>query len=79
MNIKNSEITIDISESQEHLEFEITDNGKGFDINTVELGNGLENMQRRINEVGGNITINSQPNKGTSIKIVCSKNKTNAV
>ena len=74
-----TEIKIHISESPENLEFEITDNGKGFDINTVELGNGLENMQRRIKEVGGNITINSEPNKGTSIKIVCSKNKTNAV
>ena len=74
-----SEINIMISENTETIKFEISDNGKGFDINTIELGNGLENMERRIKEVGGSITINSEPNKGTSIKITCSKNKTNAV
>ncbi len=74
-----TEIKMLISENVENIEFEIADNGNGFDKNTVELGNGLENMQQRIIEVGGTISINSQPNKGTSIKIVCPKNKTNAV
>ena len=81
-SIKYSEatdISILISENEENIEFEILDNGKGFDINTTELGNGLENMQRRIEEVGGNITIKSQPNNGTSIKILCSKNRVNDV
>lgn len=76
---KATEINIHISENLSTIEFEISDNGKGFDLNTVELGNGLENMQQRINEVGGAISINSQPNQGTSIKIVCPKNKTNDV
>ncbi|WP_299526898.1 sensor histidine kinase [uncultured Lutibacter sp.] len=74
-----TEINILISENSSTIEFEISDNGKGFDINIVELGNGLENMQQRINEVGGTISINSQPDQGTSIKIICPKNKTNAV
>ncbi|MEX1382544.1 tetratricopeptide repeat protein [Lutibacter sp.] len=74
-----SKINIIISENKETIKFEITDNGKGFNINTIELGNGLENMERRIKEIGGGITINSEPNRGTSIKITCSKNKTNAV
>lgn len=81
-SIKYSEATqinIFISENETDIEFEISDNGKGFDINTVELGNGLENMQCRIQEVDGNITIKSQPNRGTSIKILCSKNKVNDV
>lgn len=74
-----TEINILISENSKNIEFEIEDNGKGFDKNTVELGNGLENMQQRIMEVGGTVLINSQPNKGTSIRMVCPKNKTNAV
>lgn len=74
-----SEINILISENEATIEFEISDNGKGFNINTIELGNGLENMQRRVKEVGGTINIHSKPNHGTSIKISCSKNKTNAV
>jgi len=74
-----TEINICISENSEHIEFEIADNGKGFDINTTELGNGLENMQHRIKEIGGEIIISSTPAKGTLIKISCLKNKTNAL
>ncbi|WP_298265479.1 tetratricopeptide repeat-containing sensor histidine kinase [uncultured Lutibacter sp.] len=74
-----TEINICISENSEHIEFEIADNGKGFDINTTELGNGLENMQHRIKEIGGEIIISSTPAKGTLIKISCFKNKTNAL
>jgi len=74
-----TKINIFITESQNTIEFEITDNGKGFDITTTKLGNGLEIMERRIKEIGGEITIKSQPNKGTSILISCLKNKTNAV
>tara|TARA_R110001583_G_scaffold63230_2_gene185339 strand:- start:2464 stop:4413 length:1950 start_codon:yes stop_codon:yes gene_type:complete len=72
-------INITITETKDEIEFVVTDNGTGFDLTKIQNGNGLENMQKRINEVGGTILINSQPNKGTSIKIVCSKNKTNAV
>lgn len=74
-----SEVSIDISETENEILFVIEDNGKGFDINTVELGNGLENMQQRIQEIDGEITINSEINKGTIIKITCLKNRSNAV
>jgi signal transduction histidine kinase len=51
----------------------IKDNGKGFDINKIELGNGLSNMQRRIAEIDGKIFIESEINKGTNIQILVSK------
>lgn len=74
-----SEIKINISESASELNFEISDNGCGFDVNTIDLGNGLENMQKRIDEIGGRISIDSEITIGTKISINCSKNKTNAV
>ncbi|UMB53233.1 sensor histidine kinase [Lutibacter sp. A64] len=74
-----SEIKLQILENDTNINFEINDNGNGFDINNIQLGNGLENMERRIKEINGLITINSQPNSGTSILIICSKNKTNVV
>ncbi len=74
-----SKVFISISENETNLIFEIKDDGKGFDISTVEIGNGLKNMQNRIEEIGGQLTIHSNPNQGTTITISCMKNKTNAL
>jgi len=74
-----TEISVLLSENQQFITIEIRDNGKGFDKNTVELGNGLENIQHRVQEIGAEITINSEIDKGTSIKITCDKNRSNDV
>lgn len=47
----------------------ISDDGKGFDTASDSDGNGLKNMQTRINDVGGNINITSEVDSGTTIKI----------
>jgi len=48
----------------------IRDNGKGFDPGKLESpGNGLVNMRKRMNDIGGEITIISDSGKGTSIEL----------
>lgn len=48
----------------------ISDNGVGFDVNdTKNLGYGLLNIRRRLNEINSKFEIKSIPNKGTSFKI----------
>ena len=74
-----TEISVNITESDSKINIEVADNGSGFDINSTELGNGLENMQKRIDEINGEISIHSENNKGTIIKITCDKNRTNVV
>ena len=76
---KASEISISITETEKNLIIKINDNGIGFDLNTAEHGNGLENMQKRAAEINGKINIQSKINGGTQIEIVCDKNKTNAL
>lgn len=49
--------------------FEIKDDGKGFDLNSTDFGNGLLNMNKRIEEINGNFSINSEIGKGTRIRI----------
>ena len=49
------------------LVFEIEDDGRGFDPNTVEAGAGLTNMTDRIEALGGNITVQSKPGSGTTV------------
>lgn len=64
-----SEVKIEIFEKNNQLEIKIADNGKGFDINTIEMGNGLENIQQRMDEIEGEINIESKIGNGTSINI----------
>jgi len=48
----------------------IRDNGKGFDPDKLEFpGNGLVNMKKRMEDVGGRLAIESRPDNGTVIRI----------
>lgn len=48
----------------------ITDDGNGFDIARVEMGNGLNNIKKRARDMGGEATIDSKLGDGTSIAII---------
>ena len=50
-----------------------------FDINAIEFGNGLNNMQTRITEINGKLNIDSTPKKGTKIQFSIPKNTHNDV
>ncbi len=62
-------IVIDLNAETDGLKITITDDGKGFNVNEVALGNGLNNMKKRASEIGGDLTINSQLDEGTSIAL----------
>lgn len=49
----------------------IEDNGAGFDpaVQRQSRGNGLKNMTKRMEEVGGGLEIESAPGRGTKIKL----------
>src|SRR5690606_18559390 len=55
---------VNISKEKNKHQIEIADNGKGFDPNTTEMGNGLNNMKKRAREIGGTLQIKSSK-KGT--------------
>jgi signal transduction histidine kinase len=65
-----SKIKITLSEKNDRVLISIVDNGIGFDIHKVTLGNGLTNMAKRMKEIYGTIQINSKINNGTEIKII---------
>lgn len=52
------------------LKLELTDNGKGFDVEGVKRGNGLNNLEKRAKEINGQIDIKSEPGKGTSVNLM---------
>ena len=76
--IKYSEakdIIVEVKRVNDQIEIVIQDNGKGFDIDNTDFGNGLHNMKKRIEEVNGSCKIQSKPNTGTTITILLPKNQ----
>jgi signal transduction histidine kinase len=64
-----SQINISIVPEGEKIAITIQDNGKGFNLEKTEFGNGIVNMKKRINDVGGHLAITSIPKTGTYITI----------
>jgi len=64
-----SKITIDLWATAERVLLEVSDNGKGFDAESISrtVGHGLANMQTRVSSVSGDLDISSIPGEGTSI------------
>jgi signal transduction histidine kinase len=63
-----NEIIVEVKIVSNKIQIEIQDNGKGFDIENTDFGNGLHNMKKRIEEIDGTFEINSIINKGTKIR-----------
>jgi len=60
-----------ISLTIQPLTLSICDNGRSFDPDKLEFtGNGLINMRKRMNDIGGELHISSVPEKGTEIELV---------
>ncbi len=65
-----SEVTLRFQLAQNIFSLEIQDDGKGFiPAEVKKFNNGLMNMSKRMEEVGGVCVIESEPDKGTYIKI----------
>lgn len=62
-------IKVTIKKIDEKTKILISDNGQGFDLETVERGNGLKNMQKRIEDINGKFNMVSN-NDGTEIEII---------
>ena len=60
-------VSIDFSLDGDQLVLDLNDDGKGFDVNDANLGNGLFNMKQRCEESNGNFIITSNEN-GTSVR-----------
>jgi len=64
-----TEVDIEIWHKDGQFNMKIADNGKGFDRNTISSGNGLENFQRRADQLKAKFLIESVPGQGTVINL----------
>lgn len=70
------EITVELSQTNDELKVMVSDNGKGFDTTLVdarnmniESGRGFFNMYERTEYVNGQLVIDTQPEKGTTVML----------
>jgi signal transduction histidine kinase len=64
-----TKITVEVNQVDDKLLVQVSDNGKGFDVLKVELGNGLNNMKKRAHEIDGELTVTSAEGNGTTVKL----------
>ncbi len=66
-----TEIGLGVKGIDHCVEINVKDNGRGFDVAKVKKGNGLENMQRRAEEIGATLKVQSILNEGTEVWVRC--------
>ena len=64
-----SRVSIQLYCRDGNLILEIKDNGVGFDVAKKRSGDGLKNFQNRAAEMRAKLTVTSQPQNGTTVKL----------
>jgi signal transduction histidine kinase len=69
-------IKINLADGSDGLKLTISDDGKGFDPDSVRPGGiGLANMKRRISLIGGRFDLVSQADAGTRLQLFIDNKK----
>ena len=61
-------IDVRMRERGGEIEFEVADDGNGFDLDAAPRGSGLVNMNDRLSVFGGSVTVMSSPGSGTVVR-----------
>lgn len=71
-----TQIEIAVETLENNLAVKISDNGVGFNLENMVKGNGIMNMEKRMESIGGIISIDSKINEGTIISFLIPDNIT---
>jgi signal transduction histidine kinase len=73
------QVEISVRNYENHVEVDIRDDGKGFDVTGIRPStHGLAGMRHRVEAAGGRLTVSSTPGRGTRISAVLPKGGTAA-
>jgi signal transduction histidine kinase len=69
------QITVCLLQNNDRLILEIADDGQGFELNAVDTAHhfGIKGMQERVEMIGGILEIESQPGRGTTVRLTVQK------
>ena len=62
-----SQVLIKLRQQNGHLTFDVIDDGVGFDPKGVATGTGVQYMKDRVASLGGRLSLESQPGRGTTV------------
>ncbi|HZW62462.1 MAG TPA: sensor histidine kinase [Flavobacteriaceae bacterium] len=68
-----SQIAVSFTETEKTINITIRDNGKGFSLDEVQTGNGINNMKKRAQDIKAILQIKSEEDKGTRITVTLNK------
>ena len=63
----DTKVSVRLSQADGHVEFEVEDDGRGYESATIGPSAGLQNMADRIGALGGDLQIESSPGVGTTV------------
>lgn len=67
-----TKVNIRAEQTPEFISIAIADNGNGFELKQARtMGNGLNSIYRRLEEIGGSLEVKSESGKGTETVIRC--------
>lgn len=72
-----AKVLISVNNIGDQIEINVEDDGVGFEPAQVQKGNGLLNMEKRIAEINGEFTFESEISKGTRIAVRFGKEQQN--
>lgn len=61
-------VSIVLAQTNGSLTFGVTDDGRGFDTSATKYGTGLQGIADRLDAIGGLLSIESEPGRGTSLR-----------
>jgi signal transduction histidine kinase len=62
-----SAAAVHLEEQDGELRFQVDDDGRGFDREGATKGSGLQNMEDRLDALGGRLQISSSPGHGVNV------------
>jgi signal transduction histidine kinase len=70
-----TEVQLALKLNEDGISVTVADNGRGFEPQAVPAaGDGLQNMRRRLQTIGGRLEIDSQPGRGTTVSLFVPQN-----
>lgn len=72
---EGTQILFKVEKNGRNIQFQLADNGIGFNLGVVKIGNGLVNIRKRALDLDAELIINSNHKSGTSVSIILKLDK----